>query len=267
MVIAMCNLSMLAVCEAKRPVMTGESQSDSEQPLTAPRTQADSKIEWGIEAVGFAIGSFMDEPSENEKVMAINGVQSRVPYSGFAGIGSGGGLTVNALWNGIIGIQVGFWKASEKVEGSLNIIDYRSGSGNQYELEINKDVLHIPVALKVVAPTSSVRPYALIGLNFVMPSTAELDSQIRQRTANSDSYKTLHMGIGLDISLPVKGQDIRIPFTLRGNHNLDLGSKVSDRLNLSNCANVGGGFDCVTEYRTDWQWQALVTLGVAYYFR
>ena len=225
-----------------------------------------SEFEWGIEATGFAIGSFMDEPSESNKVMAINGVQSRVPYSGFAGVGGGGGMTLNALWKGIIGLQVGLWKTSEKVEGSLNIIDYRSGAGNQYDLEITKDVIHIPVLLKLAAPTSSVRPYALIGFDFVMPSSAKLDSQIRQRSANSDSYSALHMGLGLDFRLPIQGQDIRIPFTLRGNHNLNLGDTVSDRINLSNCTNVGGGFDCVTEYRTDWQWQALVTLGLAYYF-
>ena len=107
------------------------------------------EFEWGIEATGFAIGSFMDEPSESNKVMAINGVQSRVPYSGFAGVGGGGGMTLNALWKGIIGLQVGLWKTSEKVEGSLNIIDYRSGAGNQYDLEITKDVIPHPCSLEV----------------------------------------------------------------------------------------------------------------------
>ena len=246
------------------PETSGATQSESAMPTRS--AAADWEI--GVEVGGFAVASFITEPKEADKTARILNVPVRVPYSGFGGVGGGGGLTINALWRDFVGLQIGIWNAQESAQSNLDIIDYRPGgsANSRYELTANKSAWHIPVALKLAIPFSTVRPHLLIGFDFVFPSSAEIDTTLQNTAADDRSYSALHFGLGFDFLLPIKDVDIRIPLVLRGNYNSGLGTKVEDRMSFDNCSLNMGATACDYEYRTDWQFQAFISLGIAYYF-
>ena len=66
-------------------------------------------------------------------------------------------------------------------------------------------------------------------------------------------------GLGMEIKLPVPKADIRIPLTLRGSYNPGVEAKAIDRLDGTPTASKA-------TFKTEWQWNAAATLGVAYYF-
>ncbi|MBV71020.1 MAG: hypothetical protein CMH52_06675 [Myxococcales bacterium] len=221
----------------------------------------------GTALIGFAVGSFIDEPSESKKVAQLGLIQARVPYAGFAGIGGGSGLTVDALWKGIIGLQLGLWYSNESASGNLDIRGLAGGSGTRYELTFNKSAWHLPVVVKLSAPTKTVRPFLLIGGDFIFPSSSDIETEFGNARMDDRSYSALHFGLGLDFRLNLNDVDIRIPFSLRGNYNLELGESVGDRIEFSGCSNTGGNVQCSAQtYRTDWQYQAFVSIGLAIHY-
>ena len=213
--------------------------------------------------IGFAVASFTDEPSETNKFADLGGATARVPYSGLRWWWWW--PTMEALWKGVIGVEVGLWNASESAEGKLDIIDYRvaGGAGNRYELTFKKDTWHLPVSLKIAAPTKAVKPYLLIGGDFIFPSSAEVETEFGGTQADDRSYQALHFGVGFDFRIKLESVELKIPFTLRGNYNLGLGDSVGDRIEFSGCNQTGAAIQCNGRtYRTDWQYQALITLGL-----
>ena len=254
-----------------------EKNKDAAQLKKQPRkgtsnTPSASEVsDWAysVALVGFAIASFTDEPSEANKFADLGGARARVPYSGFAGVGGGGGLTIEALWKGVIGIEVGLWNASESAEGKLDIIDYSvpGGAGNRYELTFNKSSWHLPVSVKLAAPTKTVKPYLLVGGDFIFPSSAEVETEFGGTMADDRSYQALHFGFGFDFGIKLETVELKIPFTLRGNYNLGLGDGVGERIKFNGCNQTGAAIQCSGyTYRTDWQYQALITLGLGIIF-
>ena len=212
-------------------------------------SQAQDHIEFGAGAFGFANGNFMDKPSGAD-------FDELGPYPGFAGAGGGGGLAFSALWRGIVGLELQFMHSAESGEGTVDV------SGTAIDVKIEQTSLHIPLLLKLQAPTESVRPFLVVGPDFVSPSDTEMSSRYPIFSASSESYTALAFGFGLDFRLGIEGHDLRIPFMLRGNYNSGAGSKTSERGEwLSN----GTQYTGITYYG-DWQWQAFATLGLSYYF-
>ncbi len=234
------------------------------RPVTPPPSevekQAEPQWEFGVGAFGGVIGSFMLEPSEKNKLFTFMGAIVDVPYSGFGGVGGGGGITASALYKGVIGLEVQLYKAEESVGGHLDI------GGTRHKITLNKSVWHLPLLLKLAAPTRGVRPFLFGGFDFVFSGDAEIDTTLTPSGALGDAYTAANFGLGFDFILPIDGQDIRIPLMLRGSRNFGLGESVEDLMDLDNCRLQGRGLVCGNIYRTAWHWQAFVSLGVSYHF-
>ncbi len=234
---------------------------------TSPDKRTFGDWDVGTALIGFAVGSFIDEPGESKKIAQLGSIQARVPYAGFAGVGGGSGLTIDALWKGVIGFQLGLWHANEAASGNLDIRGVTGANGTRYELTFNKKAWHLPVVVKLSAPTQTVRPFLLVGGDFIFPSSTEIETEFGNARMDDRAYSTLHFGVGMDFKLNLEDIDIRIPLSFRGNYNLNLGESVGDRIKFSGCTNTLGNIQCSEQtYRTDWQYQAFVSLGLAIHY-
>ncbi|MEE2789971.1 MAG: hypothetical protein VX589_21695 [Myxococcota bacterium] len=231
------------------------------------------EVEVGVTAFGFVTGSFIDEAPDGNTIQRGN-ILIDVPYGGFAGVGGGGGLGLSAMWRGIIGLELQAFASSESAEGTLT----QTMTGAKTTLNIDQFRWHFPVLLKIAAPTSSVRPHAFIGFDFVTAGDASLDVSptylVNPFSVKSDAYTALRFGLGMEIMLPVPGVDLRIPINFAGNYNYGLGDGLEpDRITLGcsqTSTTVSTPFDpsqCTRiEYGSAWKYQAQFTLGLAYYF-
>jgi hypothetical protein len=80
--------------------------------------------------------------------------------------------------------------------------------------------------------------------------------------AKADKYTMLCVGLGLEIKLPIPAIDLRIPISLRFSWNPGTSDKVSERADFQlNGATITG-----VTFKSEWQYQALLTAGAAIYF-
>ena len=263
-----------ACCFISLPIFAGASPAPTVRPAPdANEKKVTRDFEVGVALSGFAIGNFMDEPPNGNSIQRGALTISDIPYGGFAGVGGGGGLTVTGMWRGIIGLELMVFGSSESAKGTLT----DRFSGAKTTLTIDQTSWHIPLVLKVAAPTSIVRPQAFVGFDFVFPGEPKMTVSptplgVVQLSAKGDSYTALRFGFGLEFMLPVKGIDLRIPFNLAGNYNYSLSDDLEpDRLQLSCSGGALNGSSlnlgqCASTYNTQWKWQAQVSLGLAYYF-
>lgn len=223
--------------------------------LAQPKPMGPREWELGVSIFGLGNGSFLTEPSAADKGGLI--------YPGFGGAGGGGGLDFSAAWRGILGLDVGFYISSDRGEGSVNELNFTVG----------QTAMHIPIRLRVQLPTASgVRPYLFGGPDITVPlGDAELSSvdpalqaaidagNAPKFGAKASTYVAWAVGLGFDFLIPVDGQDFRIPLTLRANLNPGVGPKAEDRLEkpFSQENYV---------FNTEWEVQAVATLGFAWYF-
>jgi hypothetical protein len=172
------------------------------------------------------------------------------------------------MWRGIVGLEIQFMFSKENAEGALN---FQTGT---VALQIEQSSLHIPLMLKLAAPTKSVRPFLFVGPDFVFPeaegttdpanvSFVTINPISNAPTnqlligAHADDYMAWTFGFGFDFLLDLDGQDIRIPLTFRGAYNGDLPVKASERTRVTSSSK---------DYLSEWEWQAFISLGVAIYF-
>ncbi len=262
-------LSALFVLPFGAPASAQVTQANATPAATpAPSEGAPaSHREWevGASIFGFGNGNFIEQPK---------GADKDEPYPGFAGAGGGGGIGLGAMWRGTIGLELQIIKSQENAEGALNF-DFGTVT-----LQMDQSSWHIPLILKIAAPTNSVRPFLFVGPDFVFPEASGTSDPASVRIiqagagqgtnplndapttelklgAHAESYTAWTFGFGFDFLLDVGGPDIRIPLTFRGSYNPDLPVKASERSRITNTAK---------EYLSEWEWQAFVSLGVAYYF-
>jgi hypothetical protein len=210
-----------------------------------------------VRLLGGPLGTFIDEPSEAKKLKTLpNGAQARLPYSGFGGLGYSMGLTLGVTYDGFIGFETGIISRAEKAKATYNI------NGGSYDIEVTQSALTIPLLLRLTLPTQSVQPSILFGMGLHFPSDSELESlNIAGLTATASSYKTLNFGFELEVKLPTKTYDIRVPISFRGYQNQGLGETAAERIESSNCDPTG--LICDSAFITEWQWAAEVLLGLS----
>lgn len=213
------------------------------------------KLELGVGVLGFVNGSFLTEPDEADKVATIQSgnqtLQAKIPYPGFAGVGGGGGITTNLMYRGAIGAQLDF----------LYSVDQGRGEINDVAVEIGQGAFHIPLMLKAAIPLRSVRPFLLLGPEFVIPGepTVESDLFVAPVKGKADSYVALGFGLGFDFLLPGK-HDLRIPLIIRGAVNFDVPGGTEGRVTLGDY-NPATNELALKSLSTAWQYQAFVMLG------
>lgn len=243
-------------------------------PALATPALAAEKREWevGVTAFGLVNGSFLTEIDDNKKTASYDDREYLVLYPGFGGVGGGGGISVVGMWRGIVGLELQLFGSVDKGDGSLQF--------NNIELDftVGQTALHLPILLRAAVPVAPVRPFVFGGPEIVFPGEAEVtDKKYNfpnvalfkpQPGAHADTYVAWAFGLGFEFMLPIDGVDLRIPLTLRGVLNPGAGDTGDDRLKVvcdggsSQCPPV---FDELS-FKTEWEWQADVTLGLAYYF-
>jgi len=223
--------------------------------------------EWEVGAGGMAYlgGSFLDQPAQSDRFKTMGTVEEPVLYPGFAGFGAGGGISLHGMYRGFIGMEVDLFFSRDQGGGSLNIPGVAS-----IDVNIGQTSLHMPVLIKGAIPFRTVRPFIFVGPEFVFPgeADAEVNGPLDKRVkigANADTYTVFAYGLGMDICLPIKKVDLRIPITLRGNYNLATPTKAGDRIDEYSVF-PGTHAAKVSVFNSEWQYQAAATLGVVYYF-
>ncbi|MEZ4264963.1 MAG: hypothetical protein R3F39_01195 [Myxococcota bacterium] len=243
----------LALALTSLAAPTARADEPLEQPLTSQSTDSAEKkrreFELGVQLYGGPNGSFLDEPSE-EKKRVPKDVGPSVPYPGFAGVGGGGGLSVVGMWRGIVGLDLGFHVSLDQGHGKIN----------GFRFDLSQTAVHIPILLRVAAPYDKVRPFLFVGPEIVVPTNPKVEVERNALTleGDADTYVAVAFGFGFDIRLPTDKIDIRVPLMLRGSYTPSVSGYVADRVTVT-----GNQF---TALSTTWQYQAMVTLGVAIYF-
>jgi hypothetical protein len=255
-------------------VSAGPAAAQTSEPAApAPLFQAperEKQWELGVGFLGLVGGSFLSELSDRDKrfPFEVDG-QSRgevvFTYPGFGGVGGGGGLALEANWRGIVGLEVDVLYTRDQGKGDID----------GFEITMAQWALHIPLLLKVGLPAGLVRPFLVVGPEFVIPGDPEVSGDlpplavpgVGTATASlegqADPYVAIAFGLGFEFRLPVENADLRIPLTLRGSYNPGVGDKGADRQSLS-CSTTGRA--CTVTLNSEWEWQAAATLGLAYYF-
>jgi hypothetical protein len=220
----------------------------------APASEIDRpELTLDVRLLGGPLGTFIDEPSEANK---LNSQAVRIPYSGFGGLGYSMGLTLGLTYDQFIGFETGLISRSEKATATYNI------NGGSYDIEVTQSTLTVPLLIRLTLPTDSVQPSLLFGMGLHFPSDTALESlNLTRLDAEASSYQTLNFGFELEFKLPVKQYDIRIPLSLRGYHNQNLGASAAERIDSNNCDPTG--LICDNTFITEWQWAAEILLGLS----
>ena len=210
-----------------------------------------------VGAFGGVVGSFMEEPSETNKTARFRGTSVAVAYPGFAGVGGGGGVSVDVMYKGIIGLELHLYNAKETAKGHLDV------AGTRHQIELSKTAWHIPLLFKLAIPTAVVRPFIFGGFDFVLESEPEVETTLIGADALGDGYTATQFGFGFDFFVHER---VRIPLMLRGSRNFAMDSNVEDLMSFDGCSLSNNNVLSCFQYRTAWQWQAFVSLGVSYTF-
>lgn len=176
-------------------------------------------------------------------------------YPGFVGVSGGAGIMLDARVIKFLGLEVDFLRMADKGSG-----DIKAG-GQNVSVTIGQPALHIPVLAKLALPSGLLRPFAVVGPEFVFPGKSDLSMSpsgviTGAGTSYAENYTMFAFGFGCELVIPAV--DIRVPLTLRGAINPSTSSSIQDRVRIDAGPSVS--------FRSEWQYQAVATLGVAYYF-
>jgi hypothetical protein len=231
-------------------------------PMLAPIAEepaAGPQWELGVGVLGFVNGSFFSEPADEDKVRtSANGTQRLTLYPGFGGVGGGGGLSFTGMWRGIVGLEIGAGYSLDQGKGQLQT------NRGETDFTLTQTAWHVPILLRVAAPLDQVRPLGWIGVEWVVPGAPDVEVSgplVAGLDAEADTYMTLAFGFGFEFKVYESGpNELRIPFLIRGRWNPSLGTGLDGRVNTDKCAAD------VCTFITEWEYQAEVNLGLAWYF-
>ncbi len=218
------------------------------------------KIEIGVGAAGFMNGTFMSDLPDDKKIVQVNGQDAIVPYPGFWGLGGGGGVQLNAMYRGFIGMQLDLLFSQDNGQGEITLND-GTPAATEIKLEMSQGAFHIPLMVKAAIPLKSVRPFLLLGPEFVIPGDPEMttDPKLAQALeAEADPYINLTTGFGFEFLVPAEGVDLRIPLSIRGSFNFGTADDVKGRMSITDQGQIVG-------INSEWEYQAFVMLGLTWY--
>jgi hypothetical protein len=228
--------------------------------LLATRTASADVANIGVGVIGAFGGNFLGKPSD------LSGQDAVIAgaYPGFGGTTSGYGLMADLRLLGFLGLELDAIKMSNHAHGDVTWTV--NGTTYPFTVEIGQDAWHVPILAKVVLPSPLIAPFAELGPEFVFvgtpTATATSGTPLFGLSAAASNYTMFTFGLGFELKLPIPSVDIRIPLTLRGSYNPSVSSHITDRQTLQTSGNVLTG----VQYNSQFQWQALGTLGAAIYF-
>ena len=188
---------------------------------------------------------------------------SEVPHNGFFGISGGTGLQFFALWNRWIGIEMGYQYLSES---ALNTV--RFTSDQIHEIQVSQSAHHLPILLKIVTDIPSNLSF-VAGVDIVrlnqskVIAMSESNQKLNLGAGIHDGYEAFRLGIGIELPLPMRWIDLRIPIRLDGLYQ-PLANDAQSRAALENTSNARPSLENF-RYVTEWEWQGVLTLGVSWH--
>jgi len=220
-------------------------------------------IEIGAQAYFNAGGVFMLQPEDNK------GGDPGLPFNGFAGFSPGAGFGLEFRAFRVVGLEINAtrWHQVARSEFTLN--------DQTWNWSIAQNAWQVPVLFQLTAPTGAVQPNLFVGPEFVFPGDATVTDQAWplavDLSAGTDAYTLLTFGFGFEFVPPIPKVDLRIPFDIRLSTSPGYPKSAFDRATYY----VDGvpydpdsSFGTLTaiDYDSQWQYQAAVSLGLAYYF-
>jgi hypothetical protein len=172
----------------------------------------------------------------------------------FSGTVLGAGLSLDARLVGIVGAEVDFFRSEDKGSGEPKV------GGLGVKVTVGQPSLHVPMLAKVVLPLPLLSPFVVFGPEFVIPGKSEATVSVNGTNAKAyaEGYTMLTGGIGMEIKLPIPALDIRIPMSARLSLNPKSSSELAQRVNVD--------LTGTATFRSEWKYQGLATLGVAFYY-
>lgn len=138
---------------------------------------------------------------------------------GYAGFRTGVGVSAELRLLGVVGLEADLVRSNDRGEGKVSLEGLPAVSST-----VGQPSWHLPLLAKVVVPLPLVKPFAVAGVDLVMPSGC---SSIGV-ACTAGSYTLWVGGIGAEIAIPVPVLDmVRIPVSLRYEQNRDASALVT----------------------------------------
>ncbi len=165
-------------------------------------------------------------------------------YYGHFGLGGAGGLTLEFRHQSIVGFETGLFLSQDRASG---YVDKRQAGTStviaRIESEQETTSVRIPLMLKAMIPSPSIRPYAAAGIEVVVQtssdlsytqqpeagmygSEADMEELNRRNQIETSTYPLLAGTLGAEISA---GSSVSIPIELRFGWNLGHSRDMDDR--------------------------------------
>lgn len=244
--------------------------------------QAFEYVSVGGGFMGIVGGNFIDKPGD--QTIPINGQDvsdvGAVPeYPGFAGVARGFGFFVDFRVMDYLGLEFDVLPMRGSGKADLKVTYFNTGTGaaesHEFSAYLVTDAWHLPLLIKGILPTELVSPSLFLGPEFVIPEdivdggpATEIsgdDPHTIVYSATADFYTMFTFGIGMEFNLPFPADWIvqaSIPLTIRGSYNPGVSDKRSERANYI----PANEMPREVQFKTEWQWQAIATLGAQVMF-
>lgn len=164
----------------------------------------------------------------------------------YAGFRTGVGASAEFRLLGVVGVEAGLVRSNDRGEGTISLEGIPTPTQS-----VGQASWHVPVVAKVVIPLPLLSPYAMAGLDFVLPNAC---SSIGV-SCTAGNYAMWVGGVGAEIAVPLPVLDmVRFPVSLRYQQNRDAAA-------LSTRATSDG-----QTVRAEWGRDLHVTAGVVLLF-
>ena len=225
-------------------------------------------LDWMTFSIGFSGGagaSILDKPDDQ----TVRGTEPSPRYPGFSGLATALGPTMELRFLGYVGVEVDILFASESGVAEMRSLDPVTAEESTFDIVIGHSAVHVPLLFKAVAPGKIASPMIFLGPVFVLPGdnadfAVENGENVGQLdySAYTESYTMFMFGLGVEVNLPIKEVDMRIPFTIRGGYNPGVSDERSER------ATHGPAEGTITEesFSTAWKYAVGAQLGLSVHF-
>lgn len=260
-----------------------------EQPPRHTHEAEEADLIWGLGALVLLNTHYLDPPSNRAvSVGSVQGSDSR--YPGFLGYDATLGLMFDLRYVRHFGLEVDLFRQLDRGEGVIQVVDTGSVCfipntplpylAKAHTVRLGQPAWHLPVLFKLAIPSRKVvvrrgdeehafrRSYSTLALGpeFVFPAAASLEvapsgSLDYPLRATASTYTMITGALGFEQRL-LDSLDIRLLFSVRASYNPAVGSSVAKRGEY-----VVAGTEVVpVAYRSEWRYQAGVTLGAGWFF-
>jgi hypothetical protein len=189
----------------------------------ASSVRADPKafeLSAGVLALG-GLG-WIDRPSPDELTLPRSG--QRLRYGALSGFVYGGGLSAEARFFEVAGLEIDGLLSRDYVSGD---VDFGASAAH---LRVGQTSLHLAVLGKGVLPLGSLAPYVAFGPEFVFPGLPGNEAEPPLRgVATAERYTLLTVGAGVELTLHER-LGLRAPLGLRFGFAPGLGDDLADRV-------------------------------------